>query len=188
MTGVDISNMLDYAIKREKQNPLHINCIKIDAHDIDREFAVDSFDKIFCNMALMEIDNYVELIGKISNCLKLNGLFVFSITHPCFAWPVRKKLCLPKDTQRNEDKIMIVDNYFDKLPTTIEIDNLPSRLLYFPRTLSDYFNTLIINHLQILEVSEPKPSNELMKKFPHDFFRDYDRIPTFLVVKTRKIK
>ena len=37
-----------------------------------------------------------------------------------------------------------------------------------------------------LEVSEPKPSIDLMKKYPRDFFRDYDRTPTFMVVKTRK--
>jgi 2-polyprenyl-3-methyl-5-hydroxy-6-metoxy-1,4-benzoquinol methylase len=187
ITGIDISNMLDYAIKKEQADPLNISYKKFDAREIFNEFGANSFDKIVCNMAIMDMENHKQLFKSIAACLKPNGIFVFSITHPCFAWPVTNTLRLPKDSQRNEDKIWLVDNYFDNRPTTVSIEDFPSPFLYFPRTISDYVNSLIKSGLQIQEISEPQVDENLVNTFPRHAFRDLDRIPDFMIVKTQKI-
>ena len=42
------------------------------------------FDSIVCTMALMDMENIEILISHLPKLLKNNGVFVFSILHPCF--------------------------------------------------------------------------------------------------------
>ena len=60
--------------------------------------------------------------------------------------------------------------------------------LYYTRTISTYINECIKNDLQILEMVEPKPTWEQIKKYPREHYYDDDRRPDFLMVKTRKIQ
>jgi 2-polyprenyl-3-methyl-5-hydroxy-6-metoxy-1,4-benzoquinol methylase len=43
-----------------------------------------SFDSIVCTMALMDMENIEILIKHLPQLLKKEGVFVFSIMHPCF--------------------------------------------------------------------------------------------------------
>jgi SAM-dependent methyltransferase len=183
--GIDISKMLDRAIKKENKDKLGIRYIKLNAEDLSKEFKNIKFDKIVCNMALMDIEDHKTTIKNISNVLKENGIFVFSITHPAFAWPTCTSMRIPKGSQRNEDKVRIVLDYFDERPTLVEYwPDAPS--LYFPRTISVYVNELVKNNLEIIEMCEPKASEELVEKFPRNAYMDDDIFPDFLIVKARK--
>ncbi len=136
-------------------------------------------------MALMDIADHKTTIKNISDVLKENGIFVFSITHPAFAWPTCTTMRIPKGSQRNEDKVRIVLDYFDERPTLIEYwPDAPS--LNFPRTISVYVNELVKNNLEIIEMCEPKASEELVKRFPRHAYMDDDIFPDFLIIKTRK--
>lgn len=42
------------------------------------------FDKAVCTMGIMDIAVIDQLFSALSVCLKKNGHFVFSVTHPCF--------------------------------------------------------------------------------------------------------
>jgi ubiquinone/menaquinone biosynthesis C-methylase UbiE len=44
----------------------------------------DGFDKAVCTMALMDMPEITVLFGTLPRLLKPRGVFVFSITHPCF--------------------------------------------------------------------------------------------------------
>ncbi|MHA1201481.1 MAG: methyltransferase domain-containing protein [Candidatus Heimdallarchaeaceae archaeon] len=186
VTGIDYSNMIDYAIKRESEERLGINYLKGDALKISETFGKESFDKVVCNMAIMDIENYKSLLKQISEVLTENGSFVFSITHPCFSVPTTTTVRIPKDSQRNEDKIRIVKNYFEKRPTLVQGKSVSVNLLYFQRTISDYINALQEVNMVITEMSEPQASEELKEKFPRDTYLDMELVPYFLIVKVKK--
>ena len=57
--GIDFSHMIDYAISREEKEPLGINYSKLSAYDVAKTFAKGSFNKIVCNMALMDMDDQI---------------------------------------------------------------------------------------------------------------------------------
>ncbi|GAI00560.1 unnamed protein product, partial [marine sediment metagenome] len=100
-------------------------------------------------------DNYKSLFKQISEVLKEKGTFVFSITHPCFSVPTTITVRIPKDSQRNEDKIRMVKNYFEKRPTLVQWNPDSVQLLYFQRTIGDYINALQKVNMVITEMSEP---------------------------------
>ncbi|GAH42899.1 unnamed protein product, partial [marine sediment metagenome] len=87
VTGIDISKMLEYAIEEEEKEKLGITYLELNAENIIDKFERASFDKVVCNMALMDIEDYKKTIQQISFVLRENGIFVFSITHPVFAYP-----------------------------------------------------------------------------------------------------
>ncbi len=184
VTGIDFSKLLDFAIERENEEKLGIQYLKLNAEKLTERFAKESFDKVVCNMALMDIENYETTIEQIAHILKEDGIFVFSITHPAFAWPTCTSFRVPGDSQRNEDKLRVVVDYFDERPTLVHYWDNPG--LYFPRTISSYLNELIKNNLVIMEVCEPKASEELVKKFPREAYKDDDIFPDFLIVKAMK--
>ena len=185
ITGIDVSKMVDFAIEREKKDKLGITYLKLYAEELMSKFGSNSFDKVVCNMALMDIEDCKTTIENISNVLKEKGIFVFSITHPAYAWPACTTLRVPKDSQRNEDKLRVVIDYFDERPTLIHY-GLEAPLLQFQRPISSYLNELVKNNLILLEMIEPKASEELIEKFPRDAYMEYDRFPDILVVKTIK--
>jgi 2-polyprenyl-3-methyl-5-hydroxy-6-metoxy-1,4-benzoquinol methylase len=185
VTGIDISKLLDFAIERENKEKLGIKYLFLNAEKLANEFAEASFDKVVCNMALMDIENYKSTIQQISHVLKEEGIFVFSITHPAFAWPACTSFRVPRGSQRNEDKVRIVLDYFDERPTLIDYGH-ESLSVQFPRPISSYLNELTKNNLILLEMSEPKASEELVKKFPRNAYKDDDVHPDFLIVKAIK--
>jgi ubiquinone/menaquinone biosynthesis C-methylase UbiE len=186
VTSIDFSNMIDYAIEKEKKEKLGIKYIKGNALNLTEYFNREFFDKVVCNMAVMDIVDHEKLFQEIFKILKDEGEFVFSITHPCFALPATISIKVPTDSQRNEDRIRIMKNYFEKRPTLVKWDPLPQPMLYFPRTISEYVNSLQAENLQIIEMSEPQASQELIEKFPRNTYRDMDITAYFLIIKTKK--
>jgi 2-polyprenyl-3-methyl-5-hydroxy-6-metoxy-1,4-benzoquinol methylase len=185
--GVDYSeNMLSYAIAKNKELGLTIEYNQLDATKIQDYFRADTFDIIYCNMALMDMDNFEIVLQGISKLLKDRGIFVFSITHPIFSWPTAQTIRIPDDSQRGEDKIWVFDTYYRK-KTLIKMESIEDSLLYYTRPISQYINECIKNGLQIVEVVEPRPTMEEVLKFPRENYYDNDRKPDFLMVKTLKI-
>ncbi len=185
VTGIDISNMIDRAIEREKKDKLGIRLLKLNAEELHYEFERGYFDKVVCNMALMDIADFKVTLKNIAHVLKDNGIFVFSITHPAFSFPAATTLRIPKGSKRNEDRIRILQNYFDERPVLITYwEGFPS--VCFQRPISSYVNELVKNNLEIIEMSEPRASEELVERFPSKAYLDNDIFAEFLIIKTRK--
>ncbi|MHA1121685.1 MAG: class I SAM-dependent methyltransferase, partial [Candidatus Heimdallarchaeota archaeon] len=162
---------------------------KLNAEKLTDKFESASFDKVVCSMALMDIEDFKATISNISCVLKENGIFVFSISHPAFAFPSCTSLRIPADSQRNEDKLRMVLDYFDERPAVLTFSIKSSRTLQslvFQRPISSYLNELVKNNLVFREMSEPKASEELVKKFPRNAYFDDDMWPDFLIVKALK--
>ncbi|MHA2020107.1 MAG: class I SAM-dependent methyltransferase [Candidatus Thorarchaeota archaeon] len=190
VTGIDISKMLDYAIESEEEEKLGITYLRLNAEKLSAEFGRAFFDKVVCNMALMDIENYQTTIQQISQLLREDGIFVFSTTHPAFSWPSSVGVKAPTDSERNEDRIRVILDYFDERPTLFDFGGLalpsPSLGLHFQRPISSYLNELVKNNLVLREMSEPKVSEELVQRFPRNAYWDDERRPEFLIVKAVK--
>jgi 2-polyprenyl-3-methyl-5-hydroxy-6-metoxy-1,4-benzoquinol methylase len=85
VAGIDLSEKLTTsAITEEERNPLGIDYYVLDSKNLSK-FSSGTFDLVTCFIALMDIENYDETIGEIARVMKMDGRFIFSITHPCFA-------------------------------------------------------------------------------------------------------
>jgi ubiquinone/menaquinone biosynthesis C-methylase UbiE len=181
--------MIDYAIESEEKESLGINYLKLDAEKLSEEFGDSSFEKVVCNMALMDLEDFKSVIRQISSILKENGIFVFSISHPAFSFPATLSRRIPDDSQRNEDRVRVVLDYFDERPVVYCWGTKPPGSishLHFHRLISSYLNELVKNNLILLETSEPRVSEELVKRFPRAAYWDDEKKPQFFIVKTMK--
>ena len=189
VTGIDISKMLDYAIESEAKEKLGINYLRLNAEELSKKFGEDSFDKVVCNMALMDFQDFKPTIQQISSILKETGIFVFSILHPAFSFPTTLSRRIPDDSQRNEDRVRVILDYYDERPIISSYDTKPPGsipLLHFHRPISSYLNELAKNNLILLETSEPHASEEIVRMFPRTAYWEDERRPEFLIVKTIK--
>ena len=88
--------MIEHAQARDPKNTLKINYIKSDASRLDA-ISDASYDLIFANMSLMNIEDTEGAIKEVSRVLRGGGgRFVASICHPCFdngtnsGWMIKK--------------------------------------------------------------------------------------------------
>ncbi len=187
VTGIDISKMLDHAIAKENEERLGIEYHELYAEALAEMFGESVFDKVVCNMALMDIADFKTSLKQIAYVLKNDGIFVFSITHPAFVFPSCRGIKIPRDSQRNEDRIRFIIDYFDERPAVMkDFSWIPVPLLQFHRPISSYVNELIKNRLHIVEMSEPRVSDELVQKYPREAYWDDQHRPEFLIMKSRK--
>lgn len=124
----------------------------------------------------------LKITFRHGNCEELSGgTFIFSILHPCFVTPGSG--WVKSDT--GEKLYWKVDNYFFEgtYNQNFPIDQ-EEKFLIFHRTLSSYVNTIVRAGFQIEEIIEPKPSAEMIEKYP-SFEEDF-RCSDFLVFKLRK--
>lgn len=190
VTGIDISpKMIEFARQEESRTPLGIsykNCSFSNMKILDDQ----TFDMVVAFMSLMDGRDYAGAVKEIHRVLKEGGDLVFSITHPCF---LTKGITWIKDENGSEHRIS-VGNYFMKAPyvdkwkfsMSPESQELPEfEVPNFPRTLSEYMNELISNGFQLVEIREPRPTEEACKKNPRlEKWRNHAAI--FLQIKARK--
>ncbi len=182
VTGIDPSKMIDYAIELEKEDNFGIEYLKSDSLD---SFLDNTFDKAVCNMAFMDIPLIKPIMSEIHRVLKPGGIFVFSITHPCFNIPVLNPVKFPWDSERNEDRVYMVDNYYNSQPSIYEYNG--KKLQYFHRTISQYTKYCVNAGFSIEAIEEPTLSDErLIKNNPRDLYLEFSRIAKFMVFSVRK--
>ena len=182
VTGIDPSAMIDFAVEMEKEDQAGIQYIKSDSLE---ECGDRYFDKIICNMALMDIEKVDSIFKEFSRILQPGGRLVFSILHPCFNIPTLQPFKIPWDSERNEDRIFVVDNYFDNRVAKYRKFNGVTQ--YFHRTISQYVKLCTTNNFIIDEISEPHElSEDIIESSPRDLYLEFDRIAKFMVFSLRK--
>ncbi|MCK5049212.1 MAG: hypothetical protein KAR35_07535, partial [Candidatus Heimdallarchaeota archaeon] len=118
---------------------------------------------------------------EINRILKPKGRFVWSNLHPVFGRAIQLLYRLPHDSQRNEERqFFMFDRYFDTGGILISWGEIEP-IWQFDRTLSDYSKALKEANFVIREIIEPKPSNELLQKYPREIAFDADRVPCFII-------
>lgn len=171
VVGVDISQRLvELARQIEQKEPLGIRYDVASFSELSL-FDNASFDAIVSFMALMDSPDYEGAIKEFHRVLRGKGELFFSITHPCF---LTKGFSWIRDEQGNAIKFTGSDYYtrqsslehwkFSKGP--IPEDTTPFAVPRFPRTLSDYLNTLTKVGFILKRIKEPRPSQQMCKKHP----------------------
>jgi len=167
--GVDISpKLIKMARGEEGREPLGIEYHVASFTDLS-VFEDASFDMVISTMALNASPNFEKAISEFFRVLGSGGELIFSIEHPCF---ITKGLGWIED-EEGEDSKLTVSHYFDESPQLQEWkfsyappDAKPFLTPAFYWSLSRILKTLIRTGFVLKDVEEPRPSDEVCKKFP----------------------
>ena len=176
VTAVDYSSkMVEIATKRTKLNR-NIEILQSNCEDLSL-LKKATFDLVVSNMVIQDLENYEQAFKEIYRVLKNDGIFIFSILHPCFQTPQSGW------EKGNDGKKLYwkVDNYFYE---GVYEQRGMDQVIFYHRTLTSYVKAIIEAGFQIEEIVEPTPSEEMLKKYPS--FREDFRSPDFIVFRLKK--
>lgn len=174
--GIDISQkMIDKAKKNSKD--LTIDYKQIAIEDID--FEPEEFDVVISSLAFHYLKDLKTVLEKINKILKKGGSLVFSMEHPVFTSRAEQDWFMDENRNRLHWPL---DSYQDESKRKTQF--LGHEVIKYHRTLATILNTVIHSNFQIQEISEPKPSEEVLSKYPE--MKDEMRRPVFIIVSTIK--
>lgn len=152
--GTDISKrMIHTALKINSAPQIDYKCIAME----DLHFSEKTFDVILSSLAFHYIKDFDPLIVNISNWIKKDGNFVFSVEHPVFT------SYGTQDWYYDENGDILhfpVDNYYYE--GRREAIFLGEKVIKYHRTLTTYLNTLLQNGFELQRIIEPQPPKEMM--------------------------
>lgn len=164
VTSVDANAlMIERIRRREAQERLGITYHVADVARLDM-LEDDTVDMVFCNMALMDIEDAAGAIQEVARVLQPKGRFIASLSHPCFdkmhtsGWAI--ELFHPITTiwrKMNRYREIAVGN----MPWQTGPDQVVCTHTYH-RPLSWYFRTLRTAGLVVAAFEEPEPTAEFM--------------------------
>ena len=162
--GVDGSiNMIGIARSRYK------NC-NFEICDITERlpYENETFDLLFCNQVLMDVDNIEKVISECYRTLKPNGIFYFSIVHPAFydsEWIKDKKgFCYAKTIKSYIKHYSFTNEFWGKTE-------------HFHRPISYYLNIASEQGFVLQHTEEPVSYDGISKNhdLPLFFFAEYKK-------------
>lgn len=175
--GIDISQkMLDVAIQ-ENSLP-NIQYLQKSMNEISSLH--QKFDLIISSLAVHYIEDFDKLVTNIYDCLNSNGTFIFSQEHPI-------------STGLKDENHWTIDNegnilHFNLTNYGIEgfrqTNWIIEDVIKYHRTFSSIINSLIHAGFKIVEIIEPLPDEEIIKKYP-SYKKSLDK-PDFLIVHVQK--
>jgi ubiquinone/menaquinone biosynthesis C-methylase UbiE len=189
VTAVDDSpRMVKNAQARDPGNSLKIRYLVSDAA---RLTAVDgsSFDLVFANMSLMDIEDGEGAIKEVSRVLKIGGRFVASISHPCFDNGSNSGWIAAKSTQESPKVFRRIRSYRNPFSENIPWKVAEKERKYtraFHRPLNWYARVLRSNGMSIVALEEPEPTKELLDNEDPMAAAGFVEVPLHLVVEAIK--
>jgi ubiquinone/menaquinone biosynthesis C-methylase UbiE len=189
VTAIDSSlRMIKNAQAHDPENILKITYIHSDANRLDA-ITDASFDLVFANMSLMDIEDAEGTVKEVSRVLKRNrGRFVASICHPCFdngsnsGWVIEK---MAYETRKVYRKIRAYRKPFSE-NTPWKLENNERKFTQsFHRPLGWYARVLRSNGLAITALEEPEPTEEFLVK--EEDGSGFIEVPLHLVFEAIKL-
>lgn len=189
MTAIDISEVF---VHHAVEVPNEGQAIQYGvASAVALPFASSTFDFATGFMSFMDIPEIEMVLHEVYRVLKPSGFVQFSISHPCFDTPHRKKL---RDSNGITYAIEVGD-YFRNLDGDLIEMNKPNspaardgfppmQIPRFTRTLSQWINALIGSEFRIEKLNEPRPTDEAVGENPK--LQDAQVVAYFLHVRARK--
>ncbi|OEC85628.1 MULTISPECIES: class I SAM-dependent methyltransferase [Methanobacterium] len=190
VTAFDYSSkMIENAQKRCFDYLNKIDFLVIDATNYEELMKLKNFgefDKAVSNMAIMDIADVVPLLDMVYELLKINGIFVFSIMHPCFQSPSMRTVVETEDAGNEicvRKGVHLFEYINPRVHEGIGIVNQPVPQLYYHRPLSQLFKTCFKAGFVINGFAEPVFQ---CKDNSHKF--DWYEIPPVIIVRLLKCK
>jgi len=162
---------------KENSKDLAIDYRQMAIEDID--FEPKEFDVVISSLAFHYLKDLKTIFGKINQTFKKGGSFVFSMEHPVFTSRAEQDWFIDEDGNRLHWPI---DNYHDESKRKAQF--LGHEVTKYHRTLQTIINTAIRSNFDIQEISEPKPSEEILKKYTE--MKDEMRRPIFIIISAIK--
>ena len=179
VTAVDCSEMsIAYAALAAEEKSLDISCLVRNSSDL-YGIEKNSFDIVLCAMMLMDVEDFDGTMKEIYRVLRPKGKVFISILHPCFKPPMEHKWFKENDTVQ-----VIVKNYFEPEEWTGEIAGIAQPVIYRHRTMSDYVKVFVKNNFRLIDLNEPKPTEEQMKMSPRIGW--LAKIPMYMFIELEK--
>lgn len=131
-------------------------------------FEKESFDLVFCNQVLMDMENIEIVFSECSRILKKNGIFYYSIVHPAFyggQWLT---------DERGFKYAKSISAYLK--PHSFE-NKFWGSTKHFHRPLSYYLNVALDHGFILRHVEEPRSYNSKTanEDLPLFFFAEYQK-------------
>jgi SAM-dependent methyltransferase len=181
VTGVDIAaSQLEFAKELAEQHGVSITFHQRDMTDLT-PIDSESQDIVFSSIALHYVDDILTCFQEVHRVLKANGVFVWSIGHPCAI--VDGTTLLPTSSYFDTGKIVLGAEVSDEVGFAFAENH---------RTISDYFNALVEAGFRVERMVEPDirpvdpedPKNRQWGYTPQLL----ELFPATLIVKSRKMK
>lgn len=162
VTAFDFSN--PNIENAQKYDITNIDYLVLDAtleSDLEKLKGI-KYDGLVSNMVFMDMPDIECLFSHVKDLLTDDGVFVFSIQHPCFN---------SEYVSIKEDGNLIIKDYMnDDISKGIAIPTQTRKQYYFHRPISYYMNLGVTNELAITGFVEPtlesKKDSEVYSKFP----------------------
>jgi 2-polyprenyl-3-methyl-5-hydroxy-6-metoxy-1,4-benzoquinol methylase len=146
------------------------------------------YDSIVCTMALMDMENIEILIDHLPNMLKKDGVFVFSILHPCFNSgenTLTHEQCDLSGKIKSNYSIKISNYLTEKSYLGVGMKEQPESQYYFHRSTSTILSYLFKRGF-VLDAFE-EPSFKTIENSENIFQNVYKNIPPVLICRLRMI-
>lgn len=160
MVSVDCSQKaIEYAVELANKEGLHIEHFVRNSNDL---FDIESeqFDIVLCSMMLMDCEDIEGTLREVARVLKTNGRLFASVLHPCF------------DGNHDNgigrqgvgiDRQVVVMNYFEPKEWKAPLWGGTIPVIWRHRTMEEYVKTFIKAGLTIVDLNEPRASDEQAK-------------------------
>jgi SAM-dependent methyltransferase len=134
------------------------------------------FSRVCARLVLHYLEDLTHTFRAVSESLRSNGLFVFSVEHPV----ITSSDIAAQDSGLRQN--WTVDDYFNTGPRVTNW--MGGRVVKHHRTVEDYFAAVQAAGLVVEALREARPRRE---HFPDEaLFNRRKRIPLFLIVAARK--
>jgi len=186
VTAVDFSEKF-IEIARAKSAPdIEYKVLDASSEKDLKKLAAHSFDSIVCTMAMMDMENIEVLINNLPRLLKKEGVFVFSILHPCFN-SGENVLVHEMDDQGGEVKhrygVKIANYIIEKSQKGVGMTGQPKAQYYFHRPISAILR-IFFSHGFVLDAFE-EPVLSRVKDNSQIYDNVFKNIPPAMVCRLR---
>lgn len=140
-------------------------------------------------MALFDIANIETLFSTLPRLLKSNGIFVFSLTHPCFNNASSTFVMEEMDDQGTIKTVYSVkiSRYMSQYHTQgLALRGQPKPQMYFERPLQYYLNLGFRNRFVLDGFEERAFPAEHPQTSPLGWGGKFSEIPLALIIRMRK--
>lgn len=131
-------------------------------------------------MALMDIADINPLLNAVYELLKSNGIFVFSVMHPCFQNPKMRKIVETEDLGERVETRSAVQIFNYITPQCYEGNGIvgqPVLQLYYHRPLSELLEQSFRAGFVVTGIKEPVFNTDKI---------EWNEIPPALIIRLQK--